>query len=94
MQFSSSEQAFQEAERLMRKGAWSQAEALIREFCTSDADLTLRLAQLSMRRACAEYANDMLDACSTYAEAFNKLEQEYDIYTCAWVLKEYGRENT
>lgn len=57
------------AERLMVKGRWGEAEAIFRECCPDQADLTLRLAQLEMRRECARYAHAMRKQCGSNAIA-------------------------
>jgi Tfp pilus assembly protein PilV len=62
MQFtgdSTAQTAFKMADTYMASGHWEAAESLLREYCTEQADLNLRLAQLEWRRQCAEYASGL-----------------------------------
>ena len=55
--------ALKMADTYMAAGRWEAAESLIREYCTEQADINLRLAQLQWRKECAEYASGLdLDA--------------------------------
>ena len=62
MQFtgdSTAQTALKMADTYMASGHWEAAESLLREYCTNQADLTLRLAQLEWRRQCVEYASEL-----------------------------------
>lgn len=56
---SAAQTALKMADTYMASGHWEAAESLIREYCTNQADLNLRLAQLEWRRQCTEYASGL-----------------------------------
>lgn len=93
------ESCLDRAEALMAAGRWMEAESIIRECCPIQADLTLRLAQLEMRRECARYAHVMLMQCGgkadgiqSYKQALSTLEEKFDYYSALWVLTKYKGE--
>lgn len=75
------------AEMLMAYGRWDEAETALRKACQSQADLTLRLAQLEWRRQCVAFALTLdLDDDEV---AKQTLENNYDCYVADWVLNSY-----
>ena len=85
-------ESLKHAEHLMRAGRWIEAESIIRECCPEQADLTLRMAQLEMRRECVEHARRIDTASLSQAQALDMLEQECDYYSAQWVLNDYKGE--
>lgn len=62
MQFTSdstAQAALKMSDTYMASGHWESAESLIREYCTEQADLNLRPAQLHWRRECVDYASGL-----------------------------------
>lgn len=86
---SAAQTALKMADTYMAAGAWETAESLIREYCTNQADLNLRLAQLEWRRQCVEYASGMdwdeLGEDGIYSE----LVTNFDKFVADWVINEY-----
>lgn len=77
------------ADTLMALGKWEKAETVIRTYCTDNADLTLRLAQLRWRKDCAEYASTLdLDALGEDGVK-QALANNYDVFVADWVINEY-----
>lgn len=77
------------ADTLMVLGEWEKAETVIRTYCTDNADITLRLAQLRWRKECAEYAS-MLDQDALGEDGVRQaLTDNYDGFVADWVINEY-----
>lgn len=83
------ENTAKKADLLMASGRWAAAEAALRGACLSDADLTLRLAQLEWRRQCTEYASG-LDWDELGEEGVkNELVGNFDMFVADWVINKY-----
>lgn len=83
------ENELKNADLLMASGRWAEAESALRGACLSDADLTLRLAQLQWRKECAEYASGLdLDALGENG-IYSELVTNFDKFVADWVINEY-----
>ena len=86
---STAQTALKMADTYMAAGAWEAAESLIRENCTEQADLNLRLAQLHWRRECADYASGLdWDALGENGVR-SELVGNFDMFVADWVINEY-----
>ena len=86
---SAAQTALKMADTYMAAGAWETAESLLREYCTEQADLNLRLAQLHWRRECADYASGLdWNALGEYGVR-QALTDNYDGLVADWVINEY-----
>ena len=81
--------AFSHAEELMISGRWTEAEAIIRECCSSKSDLTLRLSQLEWRKECAEYASTLDHDELTKSELIQTLSDQFDQFVADWAINKY-----
>lgn len=86
---SAAQTALKMADTYMASGHWEAAESLLQEYCTGQADLNLRLAQLHWRRECVDYASG-LDWDELGEEGVkNELVGNFDMFVADWVINKY-----
>jgi len=86
---STAQAALKMADTYMATGAWETAESLIREYCTKQADLNLRLAQLHWRHECADYAFGLDWEALGEDGVRQVLTDNYDGFVADWVMNSY-----